>query len=155
MAGTGSGSSGSSSVFTGPPAAARRPAGEALGDEAPDAGLRGRQQVVGALGAQAVGDGEAVVEVLDVGQALERGRLVHDHVGLRGGDGVVHRVRVEQVEHHRLRPAAPGGPRLRRAGGADDSWPRSSSCGTRRVPTAPVAPARKTRIECSFRVLPR
>jgi hypothetical protein len=51
--------------------------GEALGDEAADARLlRGGQQRVGAVGAQPVGLGEAAVEVFEVVQARERGRLV-------------------------------------------------------------------------------
>jgi hypothetical protein len=42
-----------------------RPAGEALRDEPPDARLvRRRQQVIRALGAQPVGQGEFIVETL-------------------------------------------------------------------------------------------
>jgi len=44
-----------------------------------------------------------VVEVLEVAQAGERGRLVDDRVGPGGDDGLPHRAPVEQVEHDRLR----------------------------------------------------
>src|SRR6266536_4485971 len=79
-------------------------AGEALGDEAVDAGcLRGGEQRVGALGTQPVGLGEAAVEVLEVVQAGQRSCLVDDRVRFGLDDGLAHRGRVEEVEHDRLR----------------------------------------------------
>src|SRR5687767_10270756 len=77
IAGTGVASSGSSSVLTGPTLVAR--AGVALGDEPAHSRLARRgEQRVGALGAQPVGPGEAAVEVLEVAQAGQRGRLMDD-----------------------------------------------------------------------------
>jgi len=92
-----------------------------LGDEAADAGVaRFCEQRVGALGPEPVRLREAAVEVLEVAQAGEGGGLVDDRVRPRGGDGVSHRVAVEQIEHHRLRTeCAQEFGLVRRAGAAD------------------------------------
>jgi hypothetical protein len=78
-----------------------------LGHEAADAGFPcGSQQRVRAHGAEPVRLGEASVEVLEVAQVGERGRLVNDGLGL----GIDHRfaygVWIQHVEHYRLRPEA-------------------------------------------------
>jgi hypothetical protein len=73
-----------------------RPAGEALPDEPRVAG--GRDQVVGPLGAEPVGRGERLVEAAAELEPGERGELVHDDVGPRGGHGLAYGGRVERVE---------------------------------------------------------
>jgi hypothetical protein len=102
-----------------------RPAREALRDEAADAGLaRAGEQRVGALRPEPVRLREAAVEVLEVAQAAERGRLVDDRVRPGGDDGIAHRGRVEQVEHDRLGALlAQARGLLRRTGCADDLVP--------------------------------
>jgi hypothetical protein len=85
------------------PGAGVRPAGERLGDEAARAGLaRAGEQVVGALRAEAVGEREGAVEVAQAGQVAERGELMDDRVGPRGGDRGDDRVAVQAVGDHRL-----------------------------------------------------
>ena len=82
-----------------------RPPGEALGDEpAGPGGPRRLQQVVGALDAQAVGGGEPLVELAEVGDAGQVGELVHHRIGAGGRDRRQHRVPVEGVGDHRLGP---------------------------------------------------
>jgi hypothetical protein len=81
---------------------------EALGDEAAYARLaRGGQQRVGALCPKPVGLGEAAVEMLEVAQIRQGGRLMDDRLGLGLEDGLAHGTRVEQVERDRLRPERP------------------------------------------------
>ncbi len=78
---------------------------EALCDEAAHAGLvSGGKQRICAVRAKAVRLGEAAVEVLEVAQAGERGRLVDDGIGLGRGYRLANGRRVEQVEHDRLSP---------------------------------------------------
>ena len=97
-----------------------RPAGVALPHEPARAGrARGRDQVVGALGAQPVGHGERLVEVARHAEPGQRGELVHDDVRPGGDDRVAHRGRVQRVDDDRL-----GAERAQlvdpRAGGAGD-----------------------------------
>jgi hypothetical protein len=97
----------------------------ALGDEPANTRLaRGCHQCVGALGAQPVGLREAAVEVLEVAQIRQRGRLVDDRLRLGCEQGLAHGARVEQIEHDRLRSerAYALGP-FRRRCGADDLVP--------------------------------
>jgi hypothetical protein len=54
--------------------------------------------VLGALGAQAVGEGKRALELAQVREARERGHLADDRVGLRSGDRVEHGGAVEAVE---------------------------------------------------------
>ena len=75
------------------------PADEALRDEPAGACLPGGfQQVVGALGAQFVGDRELLVEVAEAAHAGQRGHLVHDDVRLRGLDRVEYALTVQAVD---------------------------------------------------------
>jgi hypothetical protein len=112
-----------------------RPAGVALRDEA--RGSRG-QQVVRALRAQPVRQGEVLVELLQVARAGQRGGLVHDRVGrdplhrlARGGC-------IQHVEHERL---GAGGPQtlalLRRARGAHDLVPCTHQSRDKRPANSP------------------
>jgi hypothetical protein len=76
------------------------------------------QQVVGALGAQLVGDRELGVEAAEIPQAGQRGHLVHDHVRLRGPDRRDHRLTVQAVDDGgRVLPVT--------------SWPAAIRLGTR------------------------
>jgi hypothetical protein len=96
-------------------------AGEALGDEAAHACFAcGGEQRVRALDAKPVRLGEAAVEVLEVAQVGERGRLVDDRIGPGGGNRLADGRRVEQVENDRLRPErAQAFGSVGRTGGAD------------------------------------
>jgi hypothetical protein len=81
-----------------------RPRAVALRDEALHAdGPAGREQVIGALGSQAVGLLEGLVEVAQVQVSAQGGQLMDDDLGL----GLRHRTRdrvgVERVGDHRLR----------------------------------------------------
>jgi hypothetical protein len=79
IAGTGVGSSGSSSVLTGPAHAGIPSAGEALGNEPPHARFaRCGQQRVSALRPKPVRLRETTVEVLEVPQIRKSGRLMDD-----------------------------------------------------------------------------
>jgi hypothetical protein len=79
------------------------PAGVALPHEPPGArGLRGGEQVVGALGAQPVGHRERLVEVAAEREAAQRGELVHDDVGPRAHDRLAQPGGVERVDDRRL-----------------------------------------------------
>src|SRR5205823_6069997 len=110
-------------------------------------GLAGSgEQRVGTLGAQPVGLGEAAVEVLEVAQPGQCGRLVDDRVRL----GLVTAART-----------AAGSSRSSTTGSAPSarscwalpgvwtvpvtSWPWATRWGTSRAPIAPLAPATKTR----------
>jgi hypothetical protein len=74
----------------------------ALGHEAARAhGAAGGEQVIGALGPQAVGLGEVTREVAQVERVRDGGELVHDRLGLGCGDGLGHRLGVERVADHR------------------------------------------------------
>ena len=89
------------------PAGAGVQAGVALGDESLDARRpAGREQVVGALGAQPVGERELAFEVPHVDLRGYGGELVHDHVGLRLAHDPAHGVGIERVGHHGLRAEA-------------------------------------------------
>ena len=98
------------------------PGREALRDEALDARLAGgREQVVSALGAQAVGGRERALELAQVEVAAERRHLVDDGVGPGVGHGGAEAVAVEAVDHYRLGAQLAQPRDLRRAaGGADD-----------------------------------
>jgi hypothetical protein len=61
----------------------------------------GGQQVVGALGAQTVGQREEAVGVPQVRRSRQRRGLMHDHLGLGLGHRPGDRVWVERVGHHR------------------------------------------------------
>jgi len=75
----------------------------ALGDESLDAQLLARrQQVVGALGAQPVGERELAIEVSHVDRRRYGGELVHDHVGLCLAHGTPHGVGIQCVGHYGL-----------------------------------------------------
>ena len=84
-----------------------RHGGVALGDESLDARrLARRQQVVGALGAQPVGERELTIEASHVDRGRYGGELVHDHVGLGLAHGTPHGVGIQRVGHHGLRAEA-------------------------------------------------
>jgi hypothetical protein len=71
-----------------------------LGHEGTDARtLSGCQERVCAFGTQPVSLPEATVEMLEVGYAGKRGRLVNDRIGPRGDDRPCNRDRVENVKH--------------------------------------------------------
>ena len=57
---------------------------------------------VGALGAEPVRLGEGSIEVLEVADARQRGRLMDDRVGLGGSNRLANRPGVERVEHDGL-----------------------------------------------------
>ena len=118
----GSGSSGSSSVLTGPPTrAAGQPAKLWATTRAPPVSHAADSRLLRALRAEAVGGGERPLEAPEVEVAGQRGHLVDDRVGLRGGDGGAHRVAVEAVEDDRLDALRPQALHLRgSAGGAGD-----------------------------------
>ena len=74
----------------------------ALGDEPADSRFaRSGEQDVGALGAEPVRLGEGSIEVLEVADARQRGRLMDDRVGLCGSNRLAYRPSVERVEHDR------------------------------------------------------
>ena len=84
------------------------PPGEALGDEALDPDRApGCEQVVGGLGAEAVGQGERALEVAQAQRPRQCGQLMHDHLGLGLGNGLGDRIRVERVGHDRTSAEAP------------------------------------------------
>jgi hypothetical protein len=58
--------------------------------------------VVGALGAQPVGERELAVEASHVDRRRYGGELVHDHVGLRLAHGSPYGVGIQRVGHHGL-----------------------------------------------------
>jgi len=121
------------------------PAGVALRDEVLDARLAGRlEQVVGALGAEAVGGGEGALEAPQVEVAAERGHLVDDRVGARGGHRGADAVAVEAVDHHRLgaEPAQQVGLR-RAAGGAGDGVAVAGEEGDERLSCGAGRPGEK------------
>ena len=77
----------------------------ALGDEPADARFAcGGEQVVGPFGAESVRLGEGAIEMPEVADARQRGRLMDDRVGLGGGNRLAHCVGIERVEHDRLGP---------------------------------------------------
>ena len=105
IAPAGVGSSGSSSVFTGAAAAGERPAGVALGHEALDAdGPAGGQQVVGALGPQAVRQAKSRSKWRMSIEPARARELVHDHLGLARRDRPGHLVGIERIRDDGLRP---------------------------------------------------
>src|SRR5262245_28506898 len=65
--------------------------------------LGGGQQVVGAAGAEVVGDGEQFVRITETPHARQRGHLVQDHLRRRGSHCRDHRLAIEPVEHDRFR----------------------------------------------------
>jgi len=65
-------------------------------------GLPGGQEVIGARGPQAVGQGEVPVEVTQV-QRSDRGQLMDDHVGLHRTHSLRDLVGIERVGDHRHR----------------------------------------------------
>ena len=149
--GTGSGSRGSSSVLTARQPA-RRASRVALGDEAADAGRRGRREQRSSFGAEPVRRGKESVEVLEVGQSEQGGGLMDDRDRPGGANGLEDSDAVEEIEDDGCAPRAVS--RLAFSSERDvpiTSWPRSSSWGTRREPRAPVAPATKTLMVFSFR----
>ena len=87
------------------------------------------------------------VEVLEVAQPGQRGRLVDHRRWLGGGDRRVDGRGVQRVEDDRVgaegvqRPALAGEWQL-----AVTSCPRARSWGTSRVPIAPLAPMTRTRM---------
>jgi hypothetical protein len=82
-------------------------AGVALGDETLHArGVARRQEVVGALDAQLVGERELTIEATHVDRWWDGGELVHDDVGLCLAHGPPHRVGIQRVGHHGLRAEA-------------------------------------------------
>ena len=119
----GVGSSGSSSVLTGPPTRAYGQAREALRDDALDAGLARPPRAGGRCPRCAGGwwRRTSARSCRDVEVAAERGHLVDDRVGPGGGDGGADAVAVEAVDHHRLGAERAQRVGLRRAaGGAGD-----------------------------------
>ena len=73
----------------------------------------GGEQVVRALGPQAVGQRELFVHLAEVEVGRERGELVDDHLGLGLGHGLRYLVGVERVDDRGLRTELPD---LTRAG---------------------------------------
>jgi hypothetical protein len=102
-------------------AALIRPAGVALGDEALHArGLGCGQQVVGALGTQAVRQLEALLEAPEVDSA-QRSELMDDRVGPGRGNCRYDRIAIERVDYDWLGTQIPQHRRLvLTACGADD-----------------------------------
>ena len=81
-----------------------RPAGEALRDEPSRTGRVSRcQQVIGAFGAQAVGDLEQPVEVAQARHRADLGHLVDHHLGLGAAHCFADGHRIKPVHDHRLR----------------------------------------------------
>ena len=127
--------------------------GNALRDESAHAGLaRGGQQRVGALRSQLAGLGRHLVHVAAELHLRQRGRLVHDRLGLRLEHGRAHR------SPRRADRACTGfAPSVRSSSALAGelwlpitSWPASISWGTSRLPIAPLAPVTKTRILSSL-----
>ena len=112
----------------------------------------GGEQVVGALGAEPVGQREVALEVAQVDGARQRGELVDDHLGLGLGDRLGDRVGVERVGDDRPRAkAADEVLLLRRARHAHDVMPVGDELrGRAAAPSAPVAPATKTFMASPF-----
>jgi hypothetical protein len=113
-----------------------------------DAG--GGKQMIDALGAQGVGRGERLVEVAPAGHVGQRRHRVHDRARFGSRDRFTDGGRVQTVDNQRFGAEAVqlidlAGVRVV----ATTSWPAARRRGTRRWPTAPVAPARKTRIIAS------
>jgi hypothetical protein len=93
------GSTGSSSVLTGAAGTFVARAGIALGHEPAHARLAPcGEQGVRALGPQPIGLREAAVEVLEIPQTGQRGRLMDDRFGPGLEDGLAHSMRIEQVQ---------------------------------------------------------
>jgi hypothetical protein len=112
-----------------------RPPGERLRDEAVRPCRLGRgEQVLGALGAQAVGHGEALVDVAEVEVAAQRGHLVDDRVGRRSRDGAHDGLAVQAVHQDGVGPevAQTRGLRLG-AGRAGDRVAAGDQCGDHRA----------------------
>ena len=83
--------------------AGERPAGEALGEQAPGSRLPGRlDQVVGALAPQPVGELEVARHLPGVEPVGDRGELVDHGLGLGGAHRRHDRLAVEGVGHGRL-----------------------------------------------------
>jgi hypothetical protein len=81
--------------------------GVALGDESRDVHRPARrQQVVGALRAQPVGERELAIEASHVDSRRNGSELVHDHVGLCLAHGPPHGVGIQRVGDHGLRAEA-------------------------------------------------
>ncbi|HEY7622034.1 MAG TPA: hypothetical protein VH834_19845 [Solirubrobacteraceae bacterium] len=81
---------------------ARVHGGVALRHEPPHAdGLPRRQQVIGAVGPQAVGQLEVAVGMPHVHRFGDRGQLVDDHVGLRPPHGLRDLIGIERLRDHR------------------------------------------------------
>ena len=101
------GSSGSSSVLTGPPSRAYRKLAKlwATNRRTPASRAAASRASV-PFGAQPVGLGEAAVEVPGEAQVRQRGRLVDDRVGLALEHGLAHGARVEQIELIGFAPSA-------------------------------------------------
>jgi hypothetical protein len=77
------------------------PGGVALRDEPLDPDrLSGREQMIRALGPQAVGQREVAIEMAHVERVRDRRQLMDDHVGLRGPDRFRDLVGIERVRHH-------------------------------------------------------
>src|SRR5712692_5002523 len=105
---------------------------------------RGIQTALGPLRPQAVGEPESLIELPHVGEALERSELVHHDPWAGRQDGSPHSLPVQSVTTTGSAPAD------RRASALvavrvvpTTSCPCRASRGTRRRPTAPVAPATK------------
>ena len=104
----------------------------------------GGEQVIGALGAQPVGRGEHLVEVAAELERGQRRKLVHDDVGPRAQHCLAHCGGVERIEDDRLGAHRPDVLRAV-AGGPEHVVTALDELGVRRLPRAPVAPARKIR----------
>ena len=148
----GDGSSGSSSLLTGSAGARVRPADIALRHEPPHPDrVPGRQQVVGALGPQAVGRREIAIEMTHV-ERSDRGQLMDDHLRPRPRHGLRDLIGIKRVRDHRhgaeLGRASPA--LTRSASCHEPRDPPATSRGTNCFPIAPVAPATNTLIISSL-----
>ena len=151
--GGGFGSSGSSSVLTGPPCGGSG-AREALRDEPADAAPRAPPPAARRCPPYAAG-----WSARSVRSKLREKRTSASAVAwceIASGPASSTTWRTARDRAGRAGPAvrrAPAHVRRRRgAVGTDHLVPCSMSCETRREPSAPLAPATKTRIVCSFRV---
>jgi hypothetical protein len=106
---------------------------------------------VGAFRPQRVCPGERLVEVAAELGSCQRGRLVHDRLGLVLEHGLPHRIRIEQIDPHGFRTECPQALRARRrVVGADHLV--SGVDQLRNEPTADCTA--RTRYENTHRVPP-
>jgi hypothetical protein len=109
-------------------------------------GPRRGDQIVGALGAHSIVPlpecGDLICHIRQIRE------LVHDHLRLECSNGVGQRTCVVDIAHHRLRPKPCSTSSLAGERVIPATWcPPATGRGSSRMPIAPVAPARKMRIQ--------